>query len=407
MASLLAYGAGSGEGLDEALKNEILKERMAEEIRHNQATEADARQTHADYALSRQDANKERVDAQTMAGANARAIGGVVSDPQHTKELGAGVPDDRYQSNVGPANIPSTIGLQTIKPPTTDTTPVDAPHMVNSIPVANSPDFWTNKGGEAQQLAQRKQDFVEGKVGNGAPAVNSEVKTVIYKGRPVDASYHPREDKYYLKGQDITADVQHYTAPTPFIKVESGADQLLVDPRNPGRKARPILGPDGQPIKPKASAQILNREDMAGRVGDHIPETQQQIDEAERKGLLGPISGRTMSQFLNEGWGSTGNAENDDLLSALHMNLSMLATGVASLHGRNGANQGIAADLKTMLNQNKMSHAGLTSALRTMGKWTSGYAAPAGNSGAAGGGMPKVGDTFQGGKVLKITPVGN
>lgn len=316
MASLLSYAAGAGDGLDELLKNEILKQRMAEEIRHNMATESDARQTHADYALSRQDANRERQNIQITKGADERGIGGVVSGPQHMKEVNAGVPEDRYQSNVGPANIPSTIGLQTIKPPVTDTTPVDAPHMVNSIPVANSPDFWTNKGGESQQMAQRKQDFAEGKDPTGGHKdVNSQVKTVMYHGKPVDASYHPREDKYYWQGQDITADVQHYNAPTPYTVIQSDSGFNAFNPRNPGAPTKPVKDEAGNPLKPKSPASIIQGAANKQTGLTAISRLEQDIQDANQMGLLGLASGRYYSALAK--LGTTGDPVKDKMIGRI------------------------------------------------------------------------------------------
>lgn len=144
------------------------------------------------------------------------------------------------------------------------------------------------------------------------------------------------------------------------------------------------LGTDGKPVLTgtvpthshfiNTPAAVVARTDMAGKVASHFPDIQNEIEQADAKGLLGPLAGRTMSQFLAGAVGSTGNPENDALLDALKLDLTLISSGVASLHGRQGANQGIAKDIKTLLDTNKMSRAGLEGALGRLKVWTDTYA---------------------------------
>ncbi len=153
MASLLAYGAGSGEGLDEALKNEILKERMAEEIRHNQATESDARQTHADYAQSRKDLAEEKRQQGIERAASGLGIGDEIAPADYQKYIGADVPPSQFKVTPG-KQVQSTIGLMTLPgngPVTSATrTTTDA-----SSPL-NAPKSILNLGTQSQRQAAQE-----------------------------------------------------------------------------------------------------------------------------------------------------------------------------------------------------------------------------------------------------------
>lgn len=195
-----------------------------------------------------------------------------------------------------------------------------------------------------------------------------------------------------LNGQPLPTGATVERAPAPRDPVlealaRAETERALREPAGSGGTPIVQVGADGQLTTvgtvPKGShiinapAQAVNRTDMAKKVGSHFDDLRSEIDEADKRGLLGPLAGRTMSEFLAGGVGSTGNDANDQLLDALRTDLTLVSSGVASLHGRQGANQGIARDIKTMLDSNKMSHAGLIGSLGALQKWTDTYAGKA------------------------------
>lgn len=151
-----------------------------------------------------------------------------------------------------------------------------------------------------------------------------------------------------------------------------------------GGVSREIPLPEGMAGKTNpVTSQERNRTSMAKSVQSRFDEIQGQLDEAEKMGLLGPSAGR-VSDFLAGKVGSTGDETKDDLLGQLRMNLTAVRSGFASLHGRGGANAGIARELESKMDQGRMSHAELTGALKAMRGWVDDYAG--GGSKPAGGG---------------------
>lgn len=170
-----------------------------------------------------------------------------------------------------------------------------------------------------------------------------------------------------------------YQAPQAPALAQSDAGFFLVPRTGAGAgTATPVTtGKDKEQLPVKSPAQILQRQDMAGRVGSHFADLSSELDEAEKQGLLGPLAGRTVSDFLGTGVGSTGDPVKDELLGNLRMDLSGVVTGFGSLHGRGGANAGIAQKLALdAFNAKKMSHAELKGGVEALKKWVDGYAAP-------------------------------
>lgn len=148
-----------------------------------------------------------------------------------------------------------------------------------------------------------------------------------------------------------------------------------------------VPGPD--------SSQTKNRKDMGSKILPHIDDVQSELDAAEKAGALGPLKGRTVNEFLAGKVGSTGDAATDELLGNLNMDLSMVSSGVASLHGRGGANAAIGKGILDKINASHMSHAELTGALQSLKKWAQGYAGGTPDSGG------KADYIFKDGKLVK------
>lgn len=164
-----------------------------------------------------------------------------------------------------------------------------------------------------------------------------------------------------------------HAPPQPSVQFLPTDDGFVRAPRN-GGPVTPVLGADGQQVMPQSPAAVRSRQDLAERVSSHFDDVQSLLDEADKKGLLGPLQGRTFNEFMAGKVGSTGNAQNDELLGELRQNLSLARSGLAQLHGRGGANTGIVQGLEKNMDAGFMSHAELSGALKAMKGWVDTYA---------------------------------
>lgn len=354
----LAIGAGAGNGLNEVLT------RMMEEAKLKQLTDSTtARQAEenrsnvAHEGLQRdQIAATERQRVATMDATKVerdRAEGRAVRDDSRqamdTIPSGTVMPETDPQVRMADQAGFGSLLRGVKSRPSVDVGPLQEEDQGQAIPVDSRI--------KLKSFAQQKEADKEGKTGG----YNNEVKTVLYHGKPVDAIFDPRAKTFtHPNGTDITKDVgDHYVAPDRTL-VQSG-DQWV---RRPDAAGKPIGDP----------AQVRNRRDMATAVGSHFDDASQLIDEADAKGLLGPMKGRTFAEFLAGKMGSTGNAENDALLGDLRTSMSMIRSGTASLHGRAGANAGIAKEIQSKMDEGFMDPAMLKGSLKSLKSWVDKYA---------------------------------
>lgn len=393
MANLLATGAGASEGLDVMLHRLLLEQEMGqrtaalgETSRHNRATEEDARRGQDFAQQGRNDANNEKLADNIRAGADTSPIGAEVDPADVTKRVAAGVPAERFnkipglkvrQFAGGSALPESQSTLTGMKSSTPDPTAFASGKTDATSPL-NAPDKFKNRGTQSQIQAVANE---EDKLGKTGTTPSSEVKTVLYKGKPVDANYHPKEDKYFFQGQDITKDVQHYEKP-------QAPDHVLV-PTDMGFIPRPEVARRvgaGETINPQDPAQVRTRKDLATHVNEGVDQAQATLDEAEKAGVLGPLAGRTYGEFLAGKIGSTGDEKTDELLGQLRMDLSAASSGFAALHGRGGANTGMAKEIEKKLDSTYMSHGLISGGLKSIKGWTTRYATKKGSKPEEAGG---------------------
>lgn len=335
MGALLAAGAGAGEGLNELFTRLLTQDKLAEEMRSNRAGEGlrgkeidvQGRNVDSEAALRAAQTGKIGTDAADAA-KEAAAADALAHDPSTPAQQQQFL---KLRGSVK-GTIPASLFPAPAKPPT--------------------PAIRDTKDGLS---------LIDLSTGVGKPIVSPAGST--------------------LQGF-------HQTSADSSQALQTDAGFVSWDPKNPGAGTKPIIGTGGGQAQPKAPAQVVARTDMAGKIGSHINDLQGELDEAEKRGLLGPVGGR-VSDFLSKEWGSTGNPDNDELMNSLRFDLSALRTGFASLHGRGGANSGIANDLKTNLEAAPMSHAGISGAVKAAKKWIDGYAAgPGAGKGSAAGSAP-------------------
>lgn len=361
---LLAVGAGAGKGLDQYLAQMLAEQHQAEIERSNQADEklkgraidsasADRASARSDREAAQQDAAKNRAAQQentlvdnVRATLPMRQPGAVVDQTQHDFEVKHGADPTLYDQKSVP----------------------DKQAVASGVP---------------ESLAQNDpvSSFLFKGTRTNTPETSAEVKTVKISdpalakslgkkvGDPIDADYNPKTKTYTHRGVDVTNGTDHYEKPP-------APDRVLV-PTDMGFRPRADVTADvkgGKQVNPQEPAQVRNREDMATKVGSHFADTQTLLDEAEQKGLLGPLKGRTFTEFLAGKVGSTGNTENDALLGELREDLQMLRSGVATLHGRAGANAGIAKEIEKRMDEGHMSYAEVNGAMKGLKKWVDEYA---------------------------------
>jgi hypothetical protein len=338
----------------QAQLQETIRAHQADELNRQQQTQNVAAEA-ANRAEILKQAAQARTDA-TNEAANRNLAGVLKTVPKYTqftpaeqaKAQSIGVPAGQFSTFQ-----PASMGMST---PTGEVGPTpDQPAGM-----------WL--GTESAEEAQAKLDAAAAKAG-AAGSIEKDEHGNYIRVAP-DNSVTP----IIRNGQPVRA----YQPPVQPVVLNTETGPSLLN-RGTG-SVRPILGPDNQPVGYKPSGQEQNRQDMATRVASHFPEVEQQLKEAEDRGLLGPMAGRTFTDFMAGQVGSTGNAADDDLLGDLRMNLGLLRSGVASLHGRAGANAGIADKIEKKMDEGHMSYAELSGGLRALKNWATKYAAPPGRA---------------------------
>jgi hypothetical protein len=147
----------------------------------------------------------------------------------------------------------------------------------------------------------------------------------------------------------------------------------------------------------------------------HIDDLKDQASSLDQAGMFGPVMSRI--RHLSEKAGTLD--ELNDLIAAdpelskdrrigrFSTSLGLLATGAGRVHGgaRGGGSPQMLLHFKQLLNDSSSLEMFL-GRLDAVDDYMGGYATgPSGAGGAGGGSVPSVGGTFQGGKVLKVTPI--
>lgn len=336
--SLESAGAGAGEGLDTFLQRLLVEQEVNQ---RGQAQQETGRHNKAEEALSGRNLDQNDALRQSLEGERAQTV----ADRQRlAAEEGARKTseDALYNDPNTDPTIKKFLGLRRVVP------------KGENIPIEV---LGLQKAGAEKSLEKVTIDLPG--VGNSLPAMQ-----------------HPLTGAIMYGGQDVTQKngkpwaIVHHEPAMSFLPTDNG---ILRAPKG-GGAATPVTDTAGNVVMPKESGQIANRRDLATTVGEAIPEARQDLDEAERMGLLGPLQGRLMNEFLAGKVGSTGNDQADELLGHLRMNLSAIRTGFAAMHGRGGANLGNAAEVEKQMDATHMSRAELKGALDSMATWVGRYA---------------------------------
>lgn len=359
MPSLLSMASGASEGLDATLQRMMEEEKLkqlasqvaasqAETSRHNLATEDNTSRQHQLMSMDTQARIREAAQSHDETSADRRLTAG--------RGLAESIPGDTPLDPTDPAvelmqkaGLGSLLKMRAAQPSMGEDFqgPMRAGDSAEATPASMI---------KMRSAAQIEKELAD-KRANDALARQG-----------MTEAERERHDRAMEGKPGASVIVQTATGPQ-LVQKGTGV-------------AAPIKDAAGNDVAGPESAQTRNRQDMATAIGTHFDDTKQLLDEAEKKGLLGPLSGRTFTDFLAGKVGSTGNAENDQLLGDLRTSMSMIRSGVASLHGRTGANAGIARDIEKKMDEGHMSHAELVGSLNALKKWVDTYATkPGGQSG--------------------------
>lgn len=393
MASLLNYGAGAYAGLEDIMDRDY-KRQVAERLlaaeqetsRHNKAEEGIQGKTLDQNAQLRGDAQKSLDESRITNATNMKrddirarvgmmAPGDKVSPEQYKEDTTVGmVPAGRYK---------------------------ETPGQYQPLP--------NEQQGPAQEPPS-DFEFLGMPVKPGAEKSppNMHTETVKYKGKVVDANYHPDTGRYTLPtGEDITGQFEHYEKPTQPIGIWT--DQGYVDRNAALRDAR-----GGHPAQPQDPANIRTRRATAQQILPKIKEARTMADNLDRAGLFGPAMSRLRQAASKVGTieelqsliGSDPEIAGDREVGRFASHMALLASGAAIAHyqGRAGSSQAAVQAFKDMVTDASTPEM-FQGRLDALDDFMGGYASGHGGDAGGGGGVPSVGGTFQGGKVLKVTPI--
>lgn len=357
-AGALALGAGAGQGLEDVL-NRIMTEEKLRQLKDQ------FQQTHDESV--RAHTAMEGIDREKIAaGERERISRDAILRQGHDDEQANKLRDD---GRAAAEQIPGGTVMAADDP----TTKILPQSLLRGLKAQTSTSLAPNVMG-------------------GESTISSDADMGTFKGQEIPATSRIKL-KTFAQQEKSAADERAAEAEAEKqrhdIETENkppAPDRVLIQTPEgymPRSTARGIIEGGGQVAGPE-SAQTKNRRDMATAVGSHFEDANQLIDEADKRGLLGPIAGRTFTDFLAGHVGSTGNAENDALLGDLRTSLSMIRSGTASLHGRTGANVGIAKDIEKKMDEGHMSAAELKGSLSALKKWVDTYAAPKKATGSGG-----------------------
>lgn len=358
-AGALAVGAGAASGLEDVLTRMLAEAKLKQATDATTAAQAETNRSHvASEGIDRERiaaTERERISRDNMMRASqADASASRMRDDG--RALAESIPGDTRLLNEDPAVPQLRAGGAALT-------------GFSSLPSKSTVGASTLPGDEGPSGVTVTSDEKPQPVGviKGFTAAQNE-KGIADKRATADAAERGRHNRK-MEDRPVAPQISILPTDEGFVRVPKA-----------GGAATPVTGTGGAPVMPKAPAQVTNRRDMATAVGSHFDDASHLIDEADQKGLLGPISGRTFTDFLAGKVGSTGNAENDALLGDLRTSLSMIRSGTASLHGRSGANQGIAKDIERRMDEGHMSAAELKGSLGALRKWVDTYAKKPGGS---------------------------
>lgn len=373
MPGLMSYGAGASEGLDTALNRMMVEAQINESKRRNLSQEA----------VDQQRANQEKVASDALAAerkSNEDTKKAALDDEDRRKKQ----EDELLKDPNTPTLIKQFVGLRRITPKGEN-----APYQLLTEP--NGPPVNTQEN--AYKLTSPEL----------AKSLGKKV------GEVIDAARDPKTNKITYRGVDVTNGVDHYEKPPAVGFLQSGDGYITkTDAANKLGKGETV------PLATTSSTRTMS--EGASMLEPHIRDIEQQATELDKAGLFGPIMSRvrdhlgkvgTIDEFFDS-VSSDPELSKDKMAGRFATSLGLLASGAGRVHGgaRGGGSTQMLQYFKAMLSDASTLQMFL-GRIQGVDDYMKGYAAGPGGGAAKpdAGGVPTVGGTFQGGKVLKVTPI--
>lgn len=409
MPSLLSMGAGASEALDNVLQRWLLEAKLksqadndaghlAELGRHNRANEDLLDREHTLRSMDSQARIREAAANHAEQAQNR--------DIDNGRALGEAIPGDTFLPNGDPAigmmergGVGSLLKMKSSLPSTSTT-------GVSTLPGNDNPEAASSVVEEKpQEIGRIKlKSAAQTKPAGG---YNKEQKTVLYKGRPVEAIFDPRDETYKLPGgEDITKDVGHYEKPP-------SPDRVLIQTGDGYMRrgdANAKLGA-GEEVPLAETSSTRTMREGATNLLPHIKSLEGTATELDKRGLFGPVMSRVRELAAKFGttmdssnpdeaakaYAQLGEAikddpqlNNDRLVGKFASSLGLMATGAGRVHGgaRGGGSVQMLEHFKALLSGNATLSMFL-GRMDALDEYMTGYASKPGAE------KPKVDDLYQ------------
>lgn len=318
---LAGAGAGAAEGLDTLLTRIMRQQQVDEQARHDQATEA----------LQGRSLDQNDQVRQALADLRNAQIQGIQDKATEAARVRTNE-DALINDPATPDNVKQYIKLRRAVPPGEQ-----VPYQL-IVPKQTPPKSLQTHFGDI--------DLTD----NGVP---KHLKNVPFQVNPVDGSLT-------FAGQQIDPRNVHGVVSPSMLAAGlqwDPAQGLVIN--KPAGTAKPVIGPDGQPLQPDLTSSTRTMKEGAQALLPHIKDVSAQADALDKAGLFGPAMSRirqiaskvgTLDEFY-DAVASDPQLSNDERVGRFATSLGLLATGAGRVHGgaRGGGSPQMYQHFKDML----------------------------------------------------------
>lgn len=428
---ILGTAAGAGEGLETLLQRLMAEEELRqrqqaqeEASRHNRASEVLTGRQIDETAQARSEATAARIasDKATAGDRQDRAIQTRVQ----LRPIGAPVPvqevGEDMQSGVSLSNFEFGAPGQT----PTVLAPIHDPISGERVGPSGREDaeraqasnpFAQWRGSQGQITAAQNADTAAQNA--GAAGADTIRKYTIPGQGVVEAFVDPRTHEMVLRdGTPLPQNAVPYEAPPNMQIIQTDQGLQRVNPR--GGVASPVLDSSGNTVQPPATATSRAMQEGAQKLLN-LPDRVEALADVLGPDQFGIVASRMRQLALRVGSVEEFNAGMGEVTAGLDRTaarfateLGLLASGLGRVHGgaRGGGSiqmitymRSLLGDIGTM----DVLKGRLDAARDILGMYAKGEMPPDSTldtpANRVGGGLPAVGGTFNGGRVISVTPV--
>lgn len=296
MAQLAAAGAGAADGLEILLARLRADEELKQGQQRIDNQAGQFQQTNQRILEQNQLQEKLRRDAlvsaaqktgEDQARKNYDQLGpeADVTGTTRNAMVGAGLPPEAFKATPETATVPSSIALSGVE----EQAPIAG--TVQNAPAPSMIPF-KSVGTPEQRLAIQREKDAAAKTSNPTPKGLQHVP-VLYKGKPVEATFDPESGGFRIGTQDVTGQVQPVPSAagnTPIVFNVPGVGPQVVDRRS--ATSKPVLGTDGNPLGAGVTPQERTKAEDTKVALTTLGRLDQDIDAADKAGVIAPIGGR-------------------------------------------------------------------------------------------------------------------